>query len=90
MNSDEVEAAVAAYLAAGADGDVAGHTCDPNTCPVARGSGGFVGDEQCYVQFRRHPHAPTVRRFVALVDAEPGPTVTFARARALWQRAKEG
>jgi hypothetical protein len=88
LNSEQVEAAVVAYLAAGADEAVAGRTNIPNGCPVARATDGVVGAKECYESFAWKTLTPTLCRFVALVDAEPWAVVTFARCRELWAEAK--
>jgi hypothetical protein len=104
VNSEQVEAAVVAYLAAGADEAVAGKVKENTACPVWQACTGKHSYDHTVVARSLTwlyswqwgpwdqidiPHTPTVRRFVALVDAEQGPTVTFARARTLWGKATE-
>lgn len=98
MNSQEIEAAVADYLAFGEPQAVAGITDEPFRCPVARACRArwhhrYKVFTMGIYAVRKYGEcaAPTATtlRFIAAVDAEPARFVTFARCRTLWDAAGE-
>ncbi|MCA1668314.1 MAG: hypothetical protein LC793_13150 [Thermomicrobia bacterium] len=98
MTSEQIEAALVAYLDSGEADAVAGLTRLDSSCPVARACRAewhhryTVFLNSVYSVAACGPCAtltPSVACFVALVDAEKGRSVTFARARDLFEQAKE-
>jgi len=98
MTGAEVEAALVAWLAAGAPDRVAGLIREANSCPIARAC--RARWHHRYVVHARVVYlgspfgdyvalTPTLQYFVSLVDAEARQTVTFARCRDLMKLAKE-
>lgn len=98
MTSEQIEAAVAEYLASGEPQAVAGRTFEPLLCPVARAcrfqwhhryevlATGIYAVRKCG---ECATPTATTRRFIAAVDSEPTRLVTFGRCRELFDQAKD-